>query len=163
MFRKNSDTNEKVAAILQLLATFSRGETVSHHEISQVCGLDHGTARYYVLVRRARDVYRQSNGVWSREVPGVGYRMLTETQSLTEEQSYRRKKMRRQSNIGKSVAVSLPDDSLSDHQKRLRAHVLESHAKTRKELLQDERHEAWLLRPPADRPIKTRPPRSETA
>jgi len=162
MYRKREDTDEKVAAILQLLATFSRGETVSHREIETVSGLSHGSPRYYVLVRRARDIYRASNGVWSREVPGVGYRLLSAEQSLTEEQSFRRRKMRRQGNIAATVAETLPDEGLSDHQKRLRQHVLESHAKTRKELLQDERHEQWLLRPIGDKSMKVRPPRTGT-
>jgi len=162
MYKKNELTHEQVASVIAVLSTYNRGEVIPHGELCQVTGLEQGTARYYQIIRRARDLYRESTGVWTREVNSVGYRLLTHEQSLTEEQSHRRKKMRRQANIGKAVAEALPDESLSDHQKRLRAHVLESHAKVRKELLAEEKHELWLLRPPSERPMKTRPPRSGT-
>ncbi len=163
MYAKHERTDDQVAAAMSILSTYSRGDVIPHGELAQVTGLEPGTQRYYQIVRRARDLYRASTGVWSREVNSVGYRLLTAEQSLTEEQACRRKRMRRQSNIGAAVAESLPDESLTDHQRRLRAHVLESHTKVRKELLAEERHEKWLLRPAGDAPIRTRPPRTKEA
>jgi hypothetical protein len=162
MFRKHTHTDDQIASILAILSTYNRGDCVPHAELAVASGLSIGTPRYYQIVRRARDLYRASTGIWTREVSSIGYRLLTSEQSLTEEQTYRRKRMRRQINIGKAVAESLTDESLTDHQKRLRAHVLESHAAARKALLQDERHEIWLLKPPSDRPVRTRPPRTGT-
>ncbi len=162
MFKKHERTDEQIAAVISILSTYSRGDVVPHGELAQVTGLEPGAQRYYSIVRRARDLYRESSGVWSREVNSVGYRLLTTEQSLVEEQAHRRKRMRKQSNIGKQVAESLPDESLSDHQKRLRQHVLESHTMVRKQLLAEEKHEHWLLRPPSDKPVRTRPPRNGT-
>ncbi len=163
LFQKHKRTDEQIASIMAILSTYNRGDVVPHGEIATASGLTAGTHRYYQIVRRARDLYCESTGVWTREVNSVGYRLLTPEQSLVEEQSFRRKRMRRQSNIGKAVAESLPAEALSDHQKRLRAHVLESHAAARKALLQDERHELWLLKPPSDRPVRTVPPRTGTS
>ena len=159
MFVKNVDTDEKIANIITLLATYSRGDIIPHAEIAQVSGLTSGTPKYYSLVRRARDLYRTSSGVWSREVNSVGYRLLTTDQSLTEEQHDRRRRMRRQGTIGSECARTIPDNALTDHQRRLRAHILESYDKARKDILENERHEQWLLRPAADRPMKIVPPR----
>ncbi len=162
MFWKHTRTDEQIASIIAVLSTYNRGEVIPHGELTTASGLTQGSQRYYQIVRRARDLYRTSTGIWTREVNSVGYRLLTADQSLTEEQAFRRKRMRRQSNIGKAVAETLPDESLSDHQKRLRAHILDSHARVRKNLLDEERHETWLLRPVGDRPMRTVPPRSGT-
>ncbi len=163
MFGKHADTDKKIAAVISILTTYSRGDVVPHGELAHVADLEPGTPRYYTIVRRARDLYRESSGIWTREVNSVGYRLLTAEQSLTEEQAFRRKRMRRQSTIGKDVASAIPDEALTDHQRRLRAHILESHAAARKALLQDERHELWLLKPPSDRPVRTVPPRTGTS
>lgn len=162
MFEKSHDTDEKIAAVITLLATYKRGDIIPHHEIAQVTGLVHGTPRYYSLVRRARDLYRDTSGVWTRECKPVGYRLLTPEQSLIEEQSDRRRRSRKQLKIASSAAATIADEELSDHQKRLRAHILESHWRARKELLEDEQHEAWLLRNHLNKRITIRPPRTGT-
>lgn len=162
MFNKRKDTDRLTEAIVNVLRSHERGDVVPHDELEAASGQERGQARYYALVRRAREHYCQESGVWTREVPGVGFRLLSAQESLTEEQRYRRKRMRRQANIGHAVADALPDAGLTEHERRLRQHVLESHNRMRKEILAEERHEKWLLKPSADKPIKIGPPRVAT-
>lgn len=159
MFDKREETDKLVTAAMAVLGRYGPGDVVPHGELSEAIGYSPGEHRYYALVRKAREKHCDTSGVWTREVNGVGYRFLTPQEQLTDEPHSRRKRARKQIRIGHSVAASTPDDSLTEHQRKLKQAVIEASKRSEKGLLADERHEAWLLKPPADRPIKVRPPR----
>lgn len=158
MFAQHERNKEAIEKALEVFRSHGPEDVIAHEELEAATGLERGET-YYRLIRRARELYCSESGTWSREVNGVGYRLLSAEESLTEEQWHRRKKARRQMTVGVNVAEAVPDNRLTDHQRRLKAHVLESHAKLRKELLSEERQEKWLLKPPSDKPVRVVPPR----
>ena len=159
MFDKREETDGLIEAARGVLARYGPGDVVPHGELQEATGCAPGETRYYKLVHRARQQHCDATGVWSQYVAGVGFRLLTPQEQLTEEQHYRRKRARRQIRIGGNVAEATRDEHLTEHQRRLKQLVIEDGKRSQRDILADERHEKWLLKPPSDRPITVRPPR----
>lgn len=164
MFEKKQDTAELVSKAVEAIAAAKEQGIITHEELTAAISLGPPEPRYYQIVRKARELFRDEtdDGVWTREVPGVGYRYLSPEQTLTEEQHSRRRRARRQIDIGRKAAESLPDASLTDHQRKLKHHNLESHARVKRELLTDERREKWFGKRGSDGPVRIVPPRLST-
>lgn len=155
MFKVNEANGAAVDAAYKVLDQYGRGDVVPHSELSAAVGHVWPSPEYFRLVRAARDRYRDTAGVWSREVPGLGFRLLTVEESLTTEQSHRARRAKRQVKIASKVADSIPEREMSFHQRKLREAVLESTRQAARKIAEEQRHMAWLARPTPSKPRMT--------
>lgn len=114
MFASKSENAKAVEAIIELLKTFKRGDTVPKHLIMKTAGIK-DDATYQRLAMRARTKYHEETGIWSHAIHGVGVRLQTERESATDEQSRRQRRIRRQQKkavkaVAKIDRTAIPDD-----------------------------------------------------
>jgi hypothetical protein len=120
MFESNELNNDRVEKALGLFRQYGRGEVVPHGEMAAAIGVDEGQTAYYQVVKRARARLLDEDGVCVTPEHSVGWRLLTEQQTIVDEPIRRSKRARRQIGHALRAAISLPTDSLTPLQVRLR-------------------------------------------
>lgn len=139
MFEPKAENADRVESLLSLLRKYGRGETVPHAEISILIGLapsDDKSSPYYSICQRARVRHRDEDGVTSLAEPGVGFRLLTAQETLTDYQRRQMGRARRQVRKAGKSAACLPAADLSLYQRQLREAAVRR-AKEQERLLMD--------------------------
>lgn len=147
MFDAKKENADAVSRAIEVLSKYGPGDVVPHFELAQAIGSNQGESRYYQVANKARRRHCAATGVWSTPAPGVGFRLLTPAEQITEEQHRRAGRARRQIGIANTVAEAVPDSKLTHHQRKIKAFRLESHKQIAKAIRAEERQANWLLRP----------------
>lgn len=170
MFEARAVNVERVESVLVVLRRYGRGETVPHAAIGGATGLDPSDDRaseYYRICRRARDRYRDEDGVTSIPINGVGFRLLTAQETLVDYQRSQMKRARRQVRKAGKSAACLPAADLSLHHRQLREAAIRRAKEQEKFLAERAARADETARPyqslPFRRPEPRRPDSTATA
>lgn len=136
MYQRSEEDDAIIQAIVGLLRSRERGSVILHEDIEAACGLSRSIHKqtYYRRVMSARYFLRDNDGVWSAPVHGVGVQLLTNRDTLVDEQQNRFKRAGRQIGKGRAAAVKLPDDQLTIHERRLKEVAVQQADSVRREL-----------------------------
>lgn len=159
MFEPNEENDVKVDGLIALFREHERGDVVSHGAITRVIEIDRWRQRdeYYKVVRRTRNRLRDEDGIWSRPETSVGFRLLTEQETLVDEPRMRARRARRQINLGQRAAIKLDEDKLTPLQRRLRDAVIADAAEKKRMLASREEQAARAARTHQGLPLREWP------
>ncbi len=160
-FDENPKLKKAREKLLDLFAGKNRGELVNHEEIEKLIGMKRGESKYYALVRQAGLKHQEAHGVSVINEPMLGYLMATHQQQLGL-LGVRTKRAKRQISRGTNSVDALPDDELSDHQRRLKSASIDSGKNTMDLLRRDAALQAYLMRSKPGDPLKIRMMEKET-
>lgn len=148
MFEINEELAVKVESALAVLRKYRRGDCVPHSELSSVLGLvPEPGGDYYRIVRKAREQLRDTDGIWSHPDATEGFLLLTEDETLVQEQKRRSKRARKQIGIGLKAAVMINPDGLSMRKRMLREAVIENAKELRRKLTTREAKASQFMQP----------------
>lgn len=139
MFEQREDNRAIVDALVRVFGKYSRGDVVLHANLAVIVGREPPDNEYFRLIRKARNRFCKTSGIWTREQPGVGFRLLTVNETLTEEQAFRSRRARRQIGIAKLTAEMIPAKEMTFHQQKVREAILAEAKQIQKKLRDDQR------------------------
>ena len=124
-FEQIEEIREGVNAVVEAAADLNRGDTLTHDMITRAIGLQPYEGRWVYLLKRAFDRIERNRGITMRAEIGVGYRLLTEQEQLTEEPQRRLRRANRQTRKGRLSVARLPTKGLSMHQRKIQAATIQ--------------------------------------
>lgn len=137
---------EKVDELYAVVATMGRGDVLTEEAIAAVIGPIQRTRRWNHIIRRALARLERERGIayWYRQ--DIGYELLTRSDQLKLPE-WRLKKGMRQIARAKRSVKALPEQGLSDHQRRVRAVTIERMAEIESSLKAQRNEHQALFRP----------------
>ncbi len=151
-FDENKQLKKAREKLLEFFSTKNRGELIKHEEIEALIGMTRGDV-YYALVRRVGELHQEARGISIVSEPMVGYLMATHEQQFGL-LGKRTKRAKRQILKGTNSIYALPDDELSDHQRRLKNACVDNGEQAMKALRKDQALQAYLMRSKPGEPLK---------
>lgn len=147
MFEQKEEIRAGVNAVVTAAASLNRGDTLTHEAITEAIGLKPYEGRWVYILKRAFDRIERDRGITLRAEIGVGYRLLTNQEQLTEEPQRRTRRANRQLRRGRLSVVRLPVHGLTVHQRRIQAANLERLRESERELRKSLKDQAEQARP----------------
>ena len=155
MFEANEANNARVEKALELFRQYGRGEVVPHVEMAALIEIDTGQTAYYSIVKRARARLLDEDGICILPEKSIGWRLLSEQQTLVDHSIYRTKRARRQINHDYRANIALPSEALSPNQRRLREAKIEHAENLRRQLSTRETKAKQAMEPHRGLPLRT--------
>jgi hypothetical protein len=140
---------------MDLFRTKERGELVNHEDVEKVTGVARAVSpnTYYDLVEWCKKHHEEERGISIKNEPLVGYYLATAEQQLAI-LAERTRRGRRQITKGCKSVEALPDDHVTDHQRRLRDALAESGRSQARAILQSNRLHDFLMRRKPGEPLR---------
>ena len=151
-FDENKELKRAREKLLEFFSTKNRGELIKHEEIENLIGMKRSDV-YYSLVRRVGELHQEARGISIISEPMIGYLMATHEQQLGL-LGKRTRRAKRQLSKGTNSVYALPDNELSDHQRRVKSACVENGEKAIKALRHDQALQAYLMRSKPGEPLK---------
>jgi hypothetical protein len=136
MFEENPIRATQVQAVYDLTKNLNRGAILLHEEIAQVLCLRPHEAHYDFVVERARKKLLEERGIETWPIWGVGYRLLTVAETITQLPIWRAEKQLTQVRKTRAALEALEVEGLSVHEHRLRTIQIDAAKEAKKDLIQ---------------------------
>lgn len=146
MFETSEEVTAAVDAVYALTVHMGRGQILTHAEIGRVLGLNPHEGRWGHVMRKVRRRLEEERGISTWPETTVGYRLCTPAEQL-ELPGRRLRRAMRQAKRGRKSVEALPDKSLSLHQRRLKAFMIERSRETERSLRRDVRDLTQEVKP----------------
>src|SRR4051794_17600833 len=147
MIDPKPEISAKVDELYTVVAEMGRGDVLTEDAIAAVIGPIQRTKRWNHIIRRALARLEQERGIayWYRH--DVGYELLTRSDQLNKLPGWRMKKSMRQIARIKRSTKAMPEQGLSDHQRRIRTVTIERMAEIESSLKAQQNEHQALFRP----------------
>lgn len=109
-----------VDAVYQLTEELQRGEILMHTAIEQVLGIKPHEGRWDHIINKVRRRMEKERGIATWYSVTVGYKLLTEVETLRDLPVIRMKKAKRQIRRAKRSILALPESGLTMNQRKAR-------------------------------------------
>lgn len=151
MLDRRPENEKALKRAWELAETRSRGDLLSHDELSVALAADYQSEAYYRLVGRLGKRLLEERGINLRNVPLVGYELCPAQGQI---ESARREKVRaaRRLRKGHKIVAMLPDSECSFTELRAKQAFEEILARDEKAARQDVKRMAFLMRPREQHP-----------
>ncbi len=103
----------------RLVAQHNRGDVITWDEVETAAGFPRYSEHWTQFLKRLRrDVLNSARGIKLAAVPGVGVKLMTIEEQVTD--ISRQRRARRQLNRGGKELAALPDRQLTAHQRQMK-------------------------------------------
>lgn len=119
MFKENAKIAYGMDRIMDRLRTMRRGEVLTHDEISSLSGIRRDSAQYATIRQKIRKHALKHLRFTIVAVQGVGYKIATAGDQANDAMQ-RANRSSRQLHRGIREVSAAPEDSLTDHQRRVK-------------------------------------------
>jgi hypothetical protein len=147
MFQQNPTLTEFVAKLLDACRPLQRGDYLRHEAIIPILRVQPNEGHWPTCIVKLKRQLELTRGITIRCERGVGYRLLTIDEQLTEAPRARLRSSNRQLTKGRGHVACLPSRGLSEHQRHIKVAMLESIQKARTAVTSQVRRNAALCRP----------------
>ena len=126
MFERTPEREAEIEAIYNLMKPLGRGDTLIHERIMAVVKVQPHKAQWDHVVNEARKRLLANREIETWFLRGVGYRLLTVDEQVTQLPIWRKKKEVSQSKKTIKALAALQEEPLTLHYQRLRAIALDA-------------------------------------
>jgi hypothetical protein len=152
MFEKSETIRRKSEKLWAVAARLDRGDVLTNEAIAGVVGVGPHEHPWPTVVAKVRRRLLRERGIACLPEYGVGLRLLTDAEQITDLPAYRHRKSRRQIRHIERALVALDGAALTPHLRRLRQAQLEAARTARRQASEALRVEAMLARRPEGAP-----------
>lgn len=157
------EADERTASMCERLwlacEPLGQGDVLTHEVVRSILGCERHTEHWPHCVGKVRKRLEKERGIATWPEHAVGYRLLTDSETL-EFLPYKRamKALRQYRKVRRSVEA-LPDASLTEYQRRHRLFVIEQAREAERSIRRDLKEQEAVIRPTPvlPRPIRLQP------
>lgn len=125
-FTQSKRWKQILDAVMAEIAPLKRGDTLTYDVIELASEIGRDSLEWVGLVEKVRKKLERDRGIAWINIPGVGYRLATVTETLTIVVPKRQRKAARQIRKGQRSLERTPTDGLNATQKAARATALDA-------------------------------------
>lgn len=146
MFEANEALTRYVEALFGAAAKLERGDFLTHETITKILEVPPHQGHWQHCIERLKARMELEREISLLSEKGLGYRLLTIDEQLTKLPMLRMKRAKKQLKKAKASVEALADESLSVHQRHVKAGQLEAMANSVESLRVEQHIQATLCR-----------------